>query len=170
VVRATQDVDLDVEVQLAHSLDQRFARIFVCRDLEGGVFLNHLVQRHTHLLGAGLVLRRNSDRDHRVRKYHRLKRGRVLWIRKRVACTCVLHAEQGDDVTGLRSLELLARVGVHLDDAADTLGLARERVQYAVAFLQCARVDAGERQGAVAVVHDLECQRAQRFLRIHLGE
>ena len=33
-VRTAQDVDLDVEVQLAHALDQRFARVFVGRDLE----------------------------------------------------------------------------------------------------------------------------------------
>ena len=101
VVRATQNVDLDVEVQLTHALDQRFAGVFVGRNLEGGVFLNHLVQRDAHLLGTGLVFRRNRDRDHRIREYHRLERCRIVGVRQRMARARVLHAEQGDDVAGL---------------------------------------------------------------------
>ena len=60
----------------------------------------------------------------------------------------VLHSEQGHDVARLREFELLARVRVHLDDAADALGLAREG------------------QGAIAVVHDFEGKGAQRLVRI----
>ena len=102
VVRALQDVHLDVQVQLAHTLDQGFARVLVGRYLERRVLLDHLVQRDTHLLHAGLVARCNRHRDHRVREHHRLERGRVVHVGEGVARARVFHAEQGDDVTGLR--------------------------------------------------------------------
>ena len=169
VVRAPQDVDLDVEMQLAHALDQGFARVFVGCDLERRILLHHLVQRDAHFLGAGLVLRRDGNRDYRIREHHRLQRGRIVRIGERVAGTRVLHAEQGDDVAGLRRVEFFARIGVHFDDTADALGLAGERIQDVVAFLQPTRIDARKRQRAVAVVHDLERQRAQRPVRVNHG-
>ena len=56
-MRPFQDVDLDVEVQLAHTLEQRLARVFVSRNVKGWVFLNHLVQCNAHLFSSCLVLR-----------------------------------------------------------------------------------------------------------------
>ena len=74
--------------------------------------------------------------------------------------TRVLHAQQCNDVAGLCRAELYARVGVHLDDASDAFGLARKRVQNIVTLFQGARVDPGERQCTVAVIHDLEREGA----------
>ncbi len=55
---------------------------------------------------------------------------------------------------------------MHLDDTADAFGLAREGIQHAVTLLDTARVNPGEGEGTVTVVHDLERQRTQRFVRI----
>ena len=59
---------------------------------------------------------------------------------------------------------------MHLDDAPDALGLAGKGVEDVGPLLQAAGVDAGEGQGAEAVVHDLEGQGAQRALGIDDGE
>ena len=108
VMRATQNVDLDVEVQFAHALDQGFARVFVGCDMERRIFLHHLVQSDPHFLVAGLVFRRNSDRDYRVRENHRLERCRMVGIGKCVTRARIFHAEQGNDVTRLCGVEFFA--------------------------------------------------------------
>ena len=62
-------------------------------------------------------------------------------------------------------LALLAVVRVHLEDAADPLGLARRRVEDAVAGLELARVDAEVRQLAdVRIGHHLERERGERLV------
>ena len=59
---------------------------------------------------------------------------------------------------------------MHLDDTTDTLGLARKRIQHVVAFLQGPGVDASKRQCAVAIIHNLESEGAQRLQRVYFGE
>jgi hypothetical protein len=87
-----------------------------------------------------------------------------------VAGLDVLQPDDGDDVAGLGTESLLAGVGVHLDHAPDALGLAGEGVEHGVALLERAGVDPGEGERAVAVVHDLEGERAQRAPGIDDGE
>ena len=55
---------------------------------------------------------------------------------------------------------------MHLDDTANAFGLAGEGIQDAVTLLDAARVDPGEGEGAVTVIHDLECQGPQRLVRV----
>ena len=57
-------------------------------------------------------------------------------IGQRVTRLRVLHAQQGDDVAGLRGVQLFTRVGVHFDDAADAFGLTGERVEHVVALAE----------------------------------
>ena len=83
------------------------------------------------------------------------------FVAQRVAGLHVLQADERDDVAGLRRLDQRAVVGVHLDHAADALGLAGEGVEHRCALGDRARVDAGEGQAAEAVVHDLERERAE---------
>ena len=78
---------------------------------------------------AALVLGGDGDGDDRIGEDHGLQGGRVLGVAQGVAGLDVLHADQGDDVAGLGGIDLLAGVGVHLDDAADALGLAGEGVE-----------------------------------------
>ena len=80
-----------------------------------------------------------------------------------------LHAEQGDDVPGLSRISLFPGVGVHFHDPANAFGLARGRVENRVTLLQLPGVDAGEAQGAVAVVHNFEGQGPKGLLRVYRG-
>ncbi len=68
------------------------------------------------------------------------------------------------------SLELLAVVGVHHQDAADALGLAAADVQHARAGVKSAGVDAEVGQLAdVRVGHDLERQRREGLAVVGLA-
>ena len=97
----TQNVDLDVEVQFAHALQNALAGLLVGFDVEGRVFGNHLAERDAHLLRAGLVLRRDRDRDHGSRKDHRFQGGGIFGIAQGMAGLHVLHTEHRDNVAGL---------------------------------------------------------------------
>ena len=55
-VRALQDVDLDVEVKLAHALEDGLARFLVDADAEGGILQRHRMQREAIFSWSALVL------------------------------------------------------------------------------------------------------------------
>ena len=87
--------------------------------------------------------------------------------RERVARRRALEPDAGGDLAGHDRLALLAVVRVHLEDAADPLGLAGDRVEDAVAGLERAGVDAEVRELAdERVGHDLEGERRERRVRI----
>ncbi len=165
LVGALEDVDLDVEVELAHALEDHLVGFLVGLDAEGRIFLDHLADGVAELFGVGLVLGRDGDGDDGIREHHRLEGGRVFLVAEGVAGLDVLEADDGDDVTGLGGVDFVAVVGVHFDHAADALGLAGEGVENGVALLDGARVDAGEGERAELVVHDLEGEAAERACR-----
>jgi len=82
----------------------------------------------------------------------------------------VLQSDESDDVTSLGTIEFLAGVSVHLNDAANTLGLTSEGVQDGVSLIQNSGVDTGEGQGTELVVHDLKRQRSERPVVLDFGE
>ena len=160
---ALEAVDDDLEVQLAHAGDERLARLLVGRDAEGRILLGEALQAGAELVLVGLRLRLDRDRDHRLRERHRLEHDRRVLGGERVARRRVLEADAGGDLARHDRVALLAVVRVHLEDAADPLGLAGDRVEDAVAGLERAGVDAEVRQLAdVRVGHDLEGERRER--------
>ena len=88
----------------------------------------------------------------------------LLAVAQRVAGGGVLEAETGDDVAGHRHVEVFALVGVHQQDAAETLALLLGRVVDLVALVDLARVDAEVGQLAERVGDDLERQRGERLV------
>ncbi len=131
---------------------------------ERRIFLGQLAQRDAHLFLVSLGLGLDGNGNHRIRKLHALERDHRVQIAQRVAGRHVLQAHGRGDVTGAHFLDLLAGVGVHLQDAPDPLFLALDRVVSGVAGLQHARVDPEERQGAdIGVGRDLERQRSERL-------
>ena len=101
---------------------------------------------------------------------HRLEHDRRRLDRERVAGRRRLEADAGGDLARADLLALLAVVRVHLEDAADALGLAGRRVQDAVAGLQLAGVDAEVRELAdVRVGHHLEGERRERLVERRLA-
>ena len=74
-------VDDDLKVKLAHAGDDGLARIDIGVDIEGGIFLRQLGERHAHLLLVGLRLRLNRNLDDRLGEVDGLEHDRML-----VAC------------------------------------------------------------------------------------
>ena len=90
--------------------------------------------------------------------------------RERVAGRRRLEADARGDLARADLLALLAVVRVHLQDAADPLGLAGRRVEHAVARLELAAVDAEVGQLAdVRVGHHLEGERRERLVQRRLA-
>ena len=82
-----------------------------------------------------------------------------------VAGEGVLQPDDRGDVAGVDLVDLLAVVGVHLEDAADPLLLALRGVEDVGAGLERARVDPEEGELAdERVGRDLEGQGAERLV------
>ena len=124
---ALHAVDEDLEVQLAHAGDDRLARLLVGAHAKRRVFLRETIERDAHLLLVGLGLRLDGDVDHRLGEHHLLERDHLRRIAQRVAGRRFLQANGRGDVAGAHFLDVLALVGVHLQDAAEALLLALHR-------------------------------------------
>src|SRR5947209_1945553 len=164
---AAHPVDQHLQVQFAHSGDDRLAGLLVGPDLEGRVLLGEPLDRGAQLLLVTLGLRLDGHVDHRRREGHRLEHDRLVLRGQRVAGGGVLQAHHRDDLAGHRERALLALVRVHLVDLADPLAAALDGVQHGAAGLHGARVDADVGELAeVLVRHDLEGQRRERRLGV----
>ena len=103
-------------------------RFLVGLDAEGRILGSQAVQREAHLLLVVLGLRLDGDLDDRLGEFHALEDDRVQRIAERVAGGRVLEAGQSDDVAGKGLFDVCARIGMHLQHAADALVLALDRV------------------------------------------
>ena len=148
LVGALQDVDLDVEMELAHALDDRLARLLVRRNVEGWILGRKLVERQRHLLLVALGLRLDRHLDHRIGKFHPLEDHRLGGVAQRVAGARVLQSDQRDDVAGIGLGDLLAGIGMHQHHAADPLGLASRRIEDGRSLVQPPGIDPAEGQDA----------------------
>ena len=145
--------------------DQRLGRLRVGVDAERRVLLGEALEGDRELVLVGLRLGLDLDLDDRLREGHRLEDDRVVRIGQRVAGEGVLEADGRGDVAGVDLVDLLAVVGVHLEDAADPLPLVLDRVVDVRAGLERAGVDPEERELAdERVGGDLEGQRAERLV------
>src|SRR5690606_24091812 len=161
---ALHAVDDDVEVELAHPLDDRLAGLVVGRDAERGVLGREASEGDAHLLLVGLGLGLDRELDDRLGELHALEYDRLRRIAQRVSGGRLLEAGRRNDVAGIGFLDVLAVVRVHQQHAADLLALVLHRVQHRT-LAQLARVDAGEGQRAdKRVVHDLERERGERLV------
>ena len=152
----------DLEVQLAHAGDDRLAGVFVGEDLEGRIFFGQPLQRDRHLFLVLLRLRLDRHRDNRVREGRRLEQDRKIFIAQRVAGGDVLDADDRRDVAGVTGVDVLALVGLDLDQAADALALVGARIVNRVALCQLAGIDAEEDELAdERVAPELEGERAE---------
>jgi hypothetical protein len=167
---ALHAVDDDFQVQLAHAGDDGLATFLVGAHAERRIFGGQAAQRDAHLLLVGLGLGLDGLRDHGLGEDHLLERDDRIRVAQGLARGHVLQAHAGGDVAGQDFLDLFTLVGVHLQDPADALLLAADRVVDRVARLQHARVDAHEGQLAdVGVGHQLEGQRGELLCRRHGG-
>ena len=115
-------------MQLAHAGDDRLAGFLVGAHAKRRIFLREAIQRDAHLLLVGLGLGLDRDVDHGLGEDHLLEHDHVLGIAQRVARRRFLQADRRRDVAGAHFLDLLALVRVHLQNAADALLAALDRV------------------------------------------
>ena len=156
---ALHAVDDDFQVQFAHAGDDGLARLFIGAQTEGRVFLGQTAQGDTHLFLVGLGLGLDGLRDHGLREDHLFQRDDAVGIAQGFARGDVLQAHAGGDVAGQNFRDFFTLVGVHLQDPADALFLAADRVVDAGARLQNTGVHAHEGQLTdVGVGHQLEGQ------------
>ena len=131
-------------------------------DAEGRILFSEALQGDGQLVLVGLRLGLDLDLDDRLGEGHRLEHDGMVGISERVPGEGVLQPDGCGDVAGVDLVDLLAVVGVHLEDAADALLLALGRVEHVRAGLQGARIDAEERELAdERVGRDLERERGE---------
>ena len=161
---AAHAIDQDFQVQLAHAGHDGLARLFVRMDAERRILLRQAIQGDAHFFLVGLGLRFHRLRNHGLGEDHLFQHDHVVG---RTQCIARGHAFQTDgrrDIAGIHFLDLLALVGVHLQDAAQPLFLRLGRVIDGVARIDHARVHAEKRQLAhERIGHDLERQRRERI-------
>ena len=117
-------VDDDLKVQFAHAGDDGLVGLGIGLDLEGGIFLGQAAQGDAHLLLVGLGLGLDGHLDHGIREVHGLEDHGVVLVADGLAGEHILEAHGGADVAGADFLDVLALVGVHLQEAADALAAA----------------------------------------------
>src|SRR5215218_200347 len=160
---AQHAVDEHLEVQLAHAGDLGLAGLFVRADLEGRVLLGQAAERDAHLLLVDLRLRLDRDLDDRLGELDHLELDRSVGRAQRVTGGDLLDAHRGGDIASRDILEVDTFVRVHLEDAADALGLAARDVEDARAGLELAGVNAEVGELAdVGVGGDLEGECRER--------
>jgi hypothetical protein len=137
-------------------------RVLVRLDLEGRILLHQLPQALAQLLLVGLGLGLHGQGDDGGGEADGLQHHGLCGVADGVAGGHVLEAHRGRDVASVDLLDLLALVGVHLEEAADAFLLALGAVQHAVARLHGPGVDPDEGQLAhERVGHDLEDESAE---------
>src|SRR6478609_4320052 len=157
-----QAIDDDFQVQLAHAGDDGLPGVLVRVRAEGRVFVSELAQTDAELVEIGLSFRLDRDRNHRLWEHHLLEQDGRLFVAQRVARARVAQADGRVDVTGVTLFQLFTLVGVHAQDAPESLALAARRVHHRGPAGQLSRVDAEEGQVAhERIVGDLESQRGK---------
>src|SRR5713226_9338105 len=162
VVFAQHAVDDNFEMQFAHAGNQRLPGIRLGGHAEGRIFLREALHSHAKLVLVSLGLGLDGDGDYRRREINRFQNDLLLLVAKRVACIYALESYTSADVAGIHFVNLFALVGVHLQQAADTLAGALGRIENIAAGFQNAGIDADV--GYMPdewVGHDLEGKRGK---------
>jgi hypothetical protein len=163
-------VDDDLQVQLAHAGDDGLAGLGVGLHLEGGIFLGQAAEGDAHLLLVDLGLGLDGHLDDGIGEVHGLQDHRVVLVADGLAGEDVLEAHGRADVAGADFVDVLALVGVHLQQAADALAAALVGVVDAGAGGQHAGVDPDEGQRThEGIGHDLEDQGAEGLAVVGLA-
>ena len=135
-------------MQLAHARDDRLAGFLVGEDAESRVFLGEALQCYAHLFLVHLGLRLDGHGNDRLGEGRRLEKDRMVFVAESIARGDVLDADDGRDVARIARVDVLALVGLDLDETADALAFAGARIVDVVAFGKFARVDAEENEFA----------------------
>ena len=152
----------DFEVEFAHAGDDGLAGVFVRENAEGRVFLSEALESVGHLFLIDLGLRLDGHRDNGIRERRRLEEHGVILVAEGVARGDVFDAHDRGDVTGVAGIDILALVGLNLDQAADALALVCARIVNGVALGELAGVNTEENEFAdERIAPEFERKRAE---------
>ena len=131
-------------MQLAHAGDDGLTRLLVGVGPEGGILLGQLGQSDAHLLLTGLGLGLDGDADHGLGEFHGLQDDRSLFIAERITGGGVLQTNDSSNITCVTAVDILAVVGVHLQDSSQTLVAVLGSIVNSAAGGDCARINSEE--------------------------
>ena len=116
-----QTVNDDLQMQLAHTSNDGLTGLFIGVGLEGRILFCQLCQRDAHLLVTSLGLRLDGNADNGLGELHGLQNDGMVLITQSITSGGVLQTDNSSDITCVAAVDILAVVGVHLQDAAHTL-------------------------------------------------
>ena len=116
-----QTVNDDLQMELAHTCDDGLTSLFISVGLEGRILFGQLCQRDAHLLIASLGLGLDGNADNGLGELHGLQNDGMILITQSITSGGVLQTDNSSDITCIAAVDILAVVGVHLQDAAHTL-------------------------------------------------
>src|SRR5437868_1359326 len=125
-----QAINNDLEMEFAHSRDERLSCLLIGTDFEGRIFLSEASKSDTELI---LILTRlGLDRhcDNGSWKLHRFENNRMVLHTDRIACSHILETAYGNDLACVCVIYIFPLVGVHPHDATNALFAPLCRVQH----------------------------------------
>ena len=164
-VFATNSLNINIEMQFAHSSDDHLVGFLIGEDAEGWVLFTEALKRFAEFVRRTSIGGSHSHLDDRVwdkhvfEGTHRRRRGVSVTTR-------AVDSHDGDNVAGLRKIDLFTLVGVHSNNPTESFGSACTLVVVGFAFADRSLVESHERQLAKGIVHNLKCHADKRLLRI----
>src|SRR5690606_24851031 len=162
---ALHAINDDIQVQLAHTGNNGLSGLLVRTHAERRVLLGKTAKRKTHLFLVCLGSRFHRNRNNRLRELHTLQDDRRIQRAQRFTGGDIFHADARSDIARADFLDLFAIVGVHLQQATDTLLLAAQGIQHRVAAIEYTGINANKGQGTdEGIRRDLERQCGKWFV------
>ena len=116
-----QTVNNDLQMELAHSGNDRLSRFMVCIGAEGRILFSKLCQRDSDLLLSCLRLGLDRNVDNGLREDHGLQHDRAVLTAQGIACCSVLKSDGCRDISGVYFFQIRPVICMHHQDAAETL-------------------------------------------------
>src|SRR6202158_4468205 len=157
--------DDDFQVQLAHAGDQRLPGIRFGGHAKSGIFLREPLHGHAQLVLVGFSLGLNGDGNDGRREIDGFENDLLLLVAQSVAGIYALEAHTSADIPCVDFVDFFTLVGVHLQQAADTLAGALCRVVNVASGFQDAGIyaDVGDMPDE-RVGHNFERQSRKRLV------
>ena len=100
-------------MQFAHAGDNGLTRFGIRLNFERRIFFGQASKGNAHLFLVGFRLRFNSYGNNRFGEFHFFQNNGVLFVAQRIPRRCILQADNGTDITGVRRLNFFTVVSVH---------------------------------------------------------
>ena len=164
-------VHQNFQVQLSHPGNNRLAGVRIGVHFKSGIFLRQLGQRVPQFFLVGLGLGFDGHGDDGGGEIHSLQNDGGVLIANRVARRNVLQSHGRSDITRVNLGDLFPLIGMHLQQARNTLIPVAARIVNRVTLLEVPGINPQEGQlPHEGVRHDLENQRRERLSVVRLAD